>query len=608
MGIYLVRDNNVNQVAVSEQVMKQVHFGIDAIWNIISKEITKRTKCCIAFDGWYGINWNTYIDLFRQKCSNESIKIECYSAANLFLSKEQIEEYKQPFLTDDPAFGWENRDGKLSDLLDNEMVAKFGHMLESKQFDSDVLIIYGVGAACESLLEKYDLVIYFDKMIQKMLPDLWDGKLVPIGFTEPKSNYGWKEYYYCDYHLLIKQKLMLLSRLDYYVDCANEDDETMLSGKAYQEIVSVLAKQPMKQIETYQGGPWGAYRYKQLENVEGLECNAWHSLVKGDSPMEIDIGAEKTFFIPFPNMHQFANQIIGPYIANMYPLLFPIVMSLDDGWFPEPVPPYERISMPMHSHPSSDYARRNFNEYWGRYESYYIVEAYKDAGTWLGYQNDADLEEWERKCRESENEKVIDNWQEYVKRWDSNVGDLYLIPPGTVHGHGGNQMVLEMDTYPTIAGNEYSFFIYDFARNSWDDTTKTMTGKPMKMHTEHAFANEHWQREDYVNAKLRAKPKVIEAKDDYSIVRYSSIPEMPFDIDRMDFYGRGVYDTQNKYMHLVTLVKGSHALIRSLNHPERQAKIVRYHAAIVPAEFGAYEVLTEDGGCNSVTIFHLKKG
>ena len=64
---------------------------------------------------------------------------------------------------------------------------------------------------------------------------------------------------------------------------------------------------------------------------------------------------------------------------------------------------------------------------------------------------------------------------------------MYLIPPGTTHGHGGNQMVLEMDTVPSIAGTEYSFFMYDFMRPSWDDTTKTMTGKPVKMHLDHGF-------------------------------------------------------------------------------------------------------------------------
>ena len=36
-------------------------------------------------------------------------------------------------------------------------------------------------------------------------------------------------------------------------------------------------------------------------------------------------------------------------------------------------------------------------------------------------------------------------------------------------------MVLEMDTCPSVAATEYSFFTYDFARPSWDDVAKTMS-------------------------------------------------------------------------------------------------------------------------------------
>ena len=36
---------------------------------------------------------------------------------------------------------------------------------------------------------------------------------------------------------------------------------------------------------------------------------------------------------------------------------------------------------------------------------------------------------------------------------------------------------------------EYSFFLYDFARNTWNDATKTMTGKPYRMRLEHRFDN-----------------------------------------------------------------------------------------------------------------------
>ena len=94
-------------------------------------------------------------------------------------------------------------------------------------------------------------------------------------------------------------------------------------------------------------------------------------------------------------------------------------------------------------------------------------------GRWLSFVDKCNrlpfLRSRDCRFRQTNNRKEIPNWQDFVCRWDTNVGDLFLIPPGTTHGHGGNQMILEMDTGPSVAGTEYSFFTYDFARNTWDD-------------------------------------------------------------------------------------------------------------------------------------------
>ena len=51
--------------------------------------------------------------------------------------------------------------------------------------------------------------------------------------------------------------------------------------------------------------------------------------------------------------------------------------------------------MPQHSHPSTEYARRVFNEQYGRYETYYIVESYENGSAMLGFNVDqARREQW----------------------------------------------------------------------------------------------------------------------------------------------------------------------------------------------------------------------
>jgi len=264
--------------------------------------------------------------------------------------------------------------------------------------------------------------------------------------------------------------------------------------------------------------------------------------------------------------------------------------------------------MPIHNHPSTQYVKRHFNEPLGRYETYYIVESYPGSSTWMGYKESANLEEWERLCRESENRTVIPDWEDYIKRWDTNVGDLFLIPPGTTHGHGGNQMILEMDTGPSVAGTEYSFFTYDFARNTWDDKTKTMTARPMRMHLEHSFDNQKWIRESRVLSHHRSRPLTIEGNGKYRKDRYATIDEMPFHIERIFMETEAEHDTEGRFMQIVTLVEGERVTIVSLDDPGKWTTIERLQSCVVPAGFGKYRYVNESGRHAMVVILRLKRG
>jgi len=578
MAIYECRANNENHISISRESRESVVFGTkkvtEQILNILKG---RKTKIKIAFDGWYGVEWNKILSANEDRCEAEGISIKTYHSGIFFKEKGALKEYKQTYITDDPAFGRENLGGTLEDIIDFEKISFFKETLDNNDFESDIAIVYGPGSAFESLLDSYDYVFYFDKLVQYVLLKMWDFTLEPFGYDSHDKNYYWKEYYYCDYHILLKHKLFLAGKMDYYVDALHSEDLKMLPRMAYDEIVQTLAKYPIKCIETYQGGPWGAYRFKQLEDIEGLECNAWHTMTSPDLSMEVDFGGEEMHNLPFLLLMQYPKKLVGKYVAEKYPLLFPFQVGLDDGWFPKPTAK-ERTAMPMHNHPGIDYCRENFNEIYGRYETYYIVEAYENGGSFIGYKDDCNLEEWERKCRESDNSALIPDWQDYCKFWDTKAGDLFLIPPGTVHGHGGNQMVLEMD------------------------------GKPMRMHLNHGFNNERWRRESYVKEKLRSRPKVVYSKDDYCIEQFSSIGEMPFHIECIYYYDRAEYSTKGKYTHVLTLTRGKRAMIRSLSNPELKAEIVRYHNAVIPASFGDYEVCSLDGGFNTAVLIRLKNG
>lgn len=598
MPLYEDKHNAENKIKVSKQCVEASWFGTDAVIKKLADAVEKAKA--VALDGWYAVELQEIAKKLEQELIRRGSHPLMVSAHELFLPLEQIKNYKKPYITDDPGFGYVNTEGSIEDLMDREKVLALWE--ESK---AAPMIVYGCGAAARGLREHMELVVYFDKTMQTMQWVMWDGKLVPFGLNHPDGDYNWKEFNYCDFYLLYRHKKALYSVMDYYVEAIDEKDLKMVARKSYDEIISTAVTYPIKQVQIFQPGPWGAYRYRDLWDVPGLECSAWNKMSGPEMSVLLDFGGEAPINLPLINLLQYNAAVTGEKVSKKYPDLFPLDIWLDDGYFPEPQPA-ERISMPIHNHPDSNYVARHFNEPLGRYETYYIAEAYEGANTWMGYYDDCDLECWENKCRKSNNLVPIKDWKDYVCNWRSNVGDLYLIPPGTVHGHGGNQMVLEMDTAPSIAGTEYSFFQYDFARNSWDDNTKTMTGKPLKMHLEHGFDNERYRRESFVKDKLRARPEIVSWNKQWYMDKYSTLDEMPFDVERIFFDEKAEHTTDGRFLQILTLTVGHSVTIRSKKDPDVCTAIERLQCVAIPACFGDYEIISNDKSACTVVCFHLK--
>ncbi len=615
MPLYEDREHAENKILFDPALAEKIVIGFEPVIQTIIgliKDISaeRNRPALIAFDAYYGIDWQTTRDALADAAGRAGVALSFYSANKLYQTQDEIEAYKKRFTNiGDPGFGWVNLEGKEQDIMRPETITEMGKTLQAEQGRNVSgpagMIVYGPGAAIEELIEIYDLVFYFDKTRQPILWDMWDGKLVPFGAETPKKDYHWKEYYYTDYYMLDAQKNFILPRMHYWVEGIKPETFKLIPLQVYDELVKTMLQYPIKEVTIFQPGPWGAYRYKDYFNVPGLECNAWNETAGPELSLLINVGREENINFPVTNLLQYPAEFVGPYIAETYPRCFPLDVWLDDGYFPEPQPA-ERTSMPIHNHPSTDYVRREFNEVIGRYETYYIAEAYEGANTWMGYKEDADLDEWERLCRESNNLVEIPNWKDFITSWPTNRGDLFLIPPGTTHGHGGNQMVLEMDTSAGIAATEYSFFAYDFARHSWDDETKTMTARPLKMHLDHAFDNDRYVRESYVERHFRARPIVVKWTKEYYIDRYTSDPRMPFEIERLHFEKRAEYSTDGKILHIPTLTIGKKVIIRSKS-TGAEAEIVHLQSCILPAVFGDYEVINSGEGECEVVILRWKQ-
>ena len=88
--------------------------------------------------------------------------------------------------------------------------------------------------------------------------------------------------------------------------------------------------------------------------------------------------------------------------------------------------------------------------------------------------------------------------------------------------------------------------------------------------------------------------------------KFSSLPEMPFDIERIYFDKRGEYTTSGEHLQIVTLTVGHNVTIRSKSNPELSTSIERLQCVAIPANFGDYEIISEDGSFCTCVIFYMK--
>ena len=118
-------------------------------------------------------------------------------------------------------------------------------------------------------------------------------------------------------------------------------------------------------------------------------------------------------------------------------------------------------------HPSDEYALKHENSF-GKTEMWYIVEAEKGAGIYLGFNRDVTQEEYETTIKEN-------RLTELLNFYDVKAGDCYFIPSGTIHAIGKGCLICEIQQNSNL-----TYRVYDYGRKDKD-------GKTRELHIEKAL-------------------------------------------------------------------------------------------------------------------------
>lgn len=532
----------------------------------------------IVIDGYVGVQWDHFRDQLDQALRYLGMQAYWVSLAKTLRSTEEIETLIEPFLGgDDPIFG-KRFTGTLADFFNPKYLTH-----ETDQ--ADMIIYYGTGAA---LISKDAYLLYVDVPKNEIQYRARAGSIHNLGATaatDPGSMY--KRFYFVDWVVLNAHKAALLPNMDLYIDEQDPEIPATIPGEALRETLTTMSRSYFRVRPWFEPGPWGGQWMKEQipQLVKDVPNYAWsfemiapeQGIVLESSGILLEISFDLL-------MAHDARAILGDHVerfGQQFPIRFDFLDTFSGG------------NLSVQCHPRPSYIREHFGEDFTQDETYYILDTNPDAKVYLGFQEDIDPEEFRSALENSFHIGTPVEIERFVRALPSEKHRLFLIPNGTIHGSGTDNLVLEISATPYI----FTFKMYDWLRLD-------LQGKPRPLNIQRAFDNLYFERRgEVVERELIAQPALLIAGEDWRIDHLPTYHSHFYDVHRIAF-DASVRVRTNGSPHLLMLVEGTSIRLETCN-----GKSQRFNYAetfLVPAAAECYRLINESTATAKVVKAFLK--
>lgn len=370
-----------------------------------------------------------------------------------------------------------------------------GDLSHDSPSTSTVIIVFGpgadwlVGSAADELLF-LDVSREYQQLEHKR-------QLLNFGFSWNKDAVEkYKIAYFVEWPILENYRKRLLERDFTYMDMNRSANPVMVHSSRLREMIAEVASKPLRVKPFFAPGVWGGQYLKEMADLPDNMVNcAWsfepiapeNSILIGHGGQVIEV----PFLIVMALEHL---AIMGERPVKLFGDYFPVrfdYLDTIDG---------DHLSCQVH--PKQSYIKEQFNEKMAQQESYYIMENKEQAKVYLGLTETCTEEQFCQAIIDSQASEIPMPFTEYVQEWEAAKGDLYLIPTGTVHCSGRDNLVLEISSTTWW----FTFKLYDYLR-------KDLDGKPRPINIDHGLANvDFYKKTEWVKENLIPKPQLLESQ------------------------------------------------------------------------------------------------
>ena len=583
----------VNRPRLEARTVKALVKGSVKVFSLLAAKAAALGKpAVIALDGYVAADFARAANLLQQQLHVRGLKTRFFDFRACYRSEKELWDLVDKDLSwdrsEDPTllFGRLYKGG-YEGLLDPGKLQAF-RQSAARSEEGVVTVVAGPGCLIPELRDLYDLKAYLDVTPKESILRIRRGQYVNLGMDAPLTTpLIIRRCYYCDFEVAVHLRRELLGRggVDFYIESDHPEDMKLLPYEAFTEVMDSLSGYPFRCKPVYLEGVWGGTYVMKLRGLpkEMRNCAWVFDLI----PMEVSILVEVgDTVVEFPFSTFFmkeGNAVLGPKVVEKFGGYFPIRFNYDDSY-------HSTGNMSIQCHSGSAWNKEHYDELGRQDESYYVVATGHDAKTFIGFRDDADIPQFFRDIEAADTEGKPVDYLKYVSYEESKPGLQVLLPAGTIHSSGRNQVILEIGS---LTVGSYTYKMYDYLRLDFD-------GKQRPIHTKLGEQNVATERTtSWIRSNVAVPPRLVRETPDGKEYIVGEHELLYFSLRRLEFDRRMEDDTAGKF-HVLTLVDGERVRVRSLDYPEKCYEADFMDLVVVPASVGRYVI--ENLGAGPVRI------